>query len=175
MSWSPSTLLFAAAFSLALLAAPAFAGHALSQDQEKLVAAWLAENKTFRMASDIDCDCEKDIQRMRAGYGGDWKPVPDFHPYIVTGDFNGDGVDDFAVVLMNNANQNNNYAIVVFNGPFVKDTVEPAFVIAGLDLRFQAFFYGPPHIKPYRLLVGRFGTEGTPLIPSGATYTLDLY
>jgi len=40
-----------------------------------------------------------DIKQMKAGSGGVWKPVPDYHPYIATVDFNGDGAEDFAVVL----------------------------------------------------------------------------
>jgi hypothetical protein len=55
---------------------------------------------------------------MKAGSGGVWKPVPDYHPYIATGDFNGDGAEDFAVVLIDRTKQEQNFALIVFNGPF---------------------------------------------------------
>jgi hypothetical protein len=86
-----------------LLAFPVQAGHRLNPDQAKLLSAWLSDHPGFRTATDADCDCAEDISQVQAGYGGIWKAMPDYHPYVATGDFNSDGETDFAVVLINQA------------------------------------------------------------------------
>ena len=60
-----------------LSAAPAHAGHTLSREQQEVLSAWLAGSPDYRGASEADCDCAEDIQRMRAGFGGKWAAVPD--------------------------------------------------------------------------------------------------
>jgi hypothetical protein len=111
---------------------------------------------------------------MKAGSGGAWHPVPDYHPYIATGDFNGDAIPDFAVVVIDRAKTTQRFTILVFSGPFTSDTVEPAFVASGLDLRYMGLFFGPPRPKPYRLLVGRFESDNASmLVPHGKTYKLE--
>ena len=109
----------------------------------------------------MDCDCPEDIQ-----------PVPDYHPYTTTGDFNGDGVVDFAAALVNRTATANKFALIVFNGPFGRGATSPAFLKLGLDLKGQGLFFGPPRPKPYRLLFGAFESEGAVLRPRGNTYEL---
>ena len=110
---------------------------------------------------------------MRAGYGGDWHSVPDYHPYVATGDFSGDGEEDFAVVVIDRSRQEANYVLVVFNGPFRSIAVSPAFVKSGLELRYEGLFFGPPRPKPYRLLVGEFESDtGFLLVPHDHTYEI---
>ena len=157
-----------------LLVAPAWGGHTLTAQEQKVLKSWLAHHAEYRLATDEDCDCAADIQQMKAGSGGAWKPVPDYHPYIATGDFNGDDVEDFAVVVVDRAKQEKNFALVVFNGPFESETASPAFVKSGLDLRYTGLFYGPPRPKPYRLLLGGFESDsGSLLIPHGRGYKMD--
>jgi hypothetical protein len=156
-----------------LLSVPTWCGHTLTAQEQKVLQDWLAHHPEYRIATDEDCDCADDIKEMRAGSGGAWKPVPDYHPYSATGDFNGDGVEDFAVVVIERSKQENNFALVVFNGPFKSETVSPAFMKSGLDLKYQGLFYGPPRPKPYRLLLGRFESDsGLLLIPHGRGYKL---
>lgn len=156
-----------------LLVVPAWAGHTLTSQEQKILAAWLSRNSHFRGAADGDCDCSEDIQQMKAGSGGVWHPIPDYHPYAATGDFNGDGVSDFAVVVVDRRKTIRQYTILVFNGPFDSDAAEPAFIVSGLDLRYMGLFFGPPRPKPYRLIAGRFGTDSTSiLVPLGQTYKL---
>jgi len=157
---------------VALLTTPAWSGHTLTSNQERVLAAWLTSNVEYRIATDADCDCAEDIQRMKVGYGGNWGPVPDYRPYTATGDFNGDGVVDFAVVVINRSSTIHNFALLVFNGPLGAKVASPAFVKPGLDLKGQGLFYGPPRPKPYRLLVGPFEAEGAVLSPYGRTYKL---
>lgn len=152
---------------------PAWSGHTLLPQEEKLLEGWLAQHPEYRLATDADCDCSEDIQRMKAGSGGKWKPVPDYHPYIATGDFNGDGIRDFAIVVIERSKQEKNFVLVVFNGPFNSEAGSPVFVQAGLDLKYSGLFYGSPRPKPYRLLVGTFGSDsGSLLIPHGRGYKL---
>lgn len=152
---------------------PAWAGHTLTSQEQNVLENWLAQHPEYRVATDQDCECADDIKQMRAGYGGDWHPVPDYHPYAATGDFSGHGEEDFAVVVIDRSRRRMNYALVVFNGPFGSIAVSPAFIRSGLDLRYEGLFFGPPRPKPYRLLVGEFESDsGFILVPHGHTYQL---
>ena len=111
-----------------VLTTPAWSGHTLSEPEQKALKSWLAHHAEYRLATDGDCDCAGDIAQMKTGYGGLMKPVQDYHPYVATGDFNSDGVEDFAVVLIDHRKQEKNFALIVFNGPFKSDTVSPAFM-----------------------------------------------
>ncbi|HTT33636.1 MAG TPA: hypothetical protein VMH48_08540 [Methylomirabilota bacterium] len=111
---------------------------------------------------------------MRAGYGGAQKAVPGYHPYTATGDFNSDGVEDFAAVLIDRSKQEKNFVLIVFNGPFKSETPSPAFMESGMDLKYMGLFYGPPRPKPYRLLLGPFESDsGGLLVPDGRGYRWD--
>jgi hypothetical protein len=149
-----------------LLGVPTWGGHTLTTQEQNVLKSWLTYHPEYRIATDEDCDCADDIKQMKAGWGGAWKPVPDYHPYIATGDFNSDGAEDFAVVVVDRSKKENNFALVVFNGPFKSETASPAFMRSGLDLKCQGLSYGPPRPKPYRLLLGRFESDsGVLLIP----------
>jgi len=156
-----------------VLSAAARGGHALNVQEQKVLKSWLAEHLQYRQAKDDDCECGGDIEQMKAGSGGVWKPVPHYHRYVATGDFNGDGVEDFAVVVIDRRKKEKNFALVVFNGPFEAETASPAFVKMGLELKYSGLFYGPPRPKPYRLLLGPFESDsGVLLIPHGRSYRL---
>jgi len=155
------------------LVTPAWGGHTLTSQEQKILATWLARHPEFRVATDADCGCAEDIQQMKTGYGGNWAPVRDYHPYAATGDFNGDGVSDFAIVVINRAKSSQNFALLVFNGPFGSKAASPAFIEAGLDLKGRGLSFGPPRPKPYRLVVGPFESDNTAiLVPRGRTYKL---
>ena len=119
------------------LVTPAWGGHTLTSQEQKVLGVWLARHPDFSIATDTDCDCAEDIQQMRTGYGGNWPPVPDYHPYVATGDFNSDGVRDFAVVVIDRSKSAQNFVLLVFNGPFGSKSATPAFVGSGLDLRHE--------------------------------------
>jgi hypothetical protein len=148
--------------------------HTPTQAEERALQGWLAKHAEYRVARDEDCECLEDIKQLKTGAGGVWKPVPDYHPYFATGDFNGDGIEDFAAVVVEPSKKQNNFALLVFNGPFESGNVLPAFFKAGLDLTNQGLFYGPPRPKPYRLIVGRFESDtGSILLPRGRSYTFN--
>jgi hypothetical protein len=153
------------------LVQPAWGGHTLTLQEQKILDAWLAGHPEYRAAADGDCNCAEDIQQMRKGYGGSWRPVPDYHPYVATGDFNSDGATDFAVVVIERAKSIHNFTLLVFNGPLGPKTASPTFVGSGLDLRYEGLGFGPPRPKPYRLLMGPFESDNTAiLVPQGRTY-----
>ena len=156
-----------------VLVAPAWAGHTLAPQEKRVLAVWLAQHPSFRAATNQDCSCAEDIQEMKAGDGGVWRPVPDYHPYVATGDFNGDGIRDFAVAVIERTKSVHPFTLLVFNGPFDSDGSRPAFIGKDLDLRYMGLSFGPPRPKPYSLIVGRFGSDNTSiLIPSGTGYQL---
>jgi hypothetical protein len=147
-----------------------FASHTLDSGQKSVIVAWLSNHPGYRLANDRDCSCDEDIKEMRAGDGGVWKPVPDYHPYITSGDFNDDGSMDFAVVVIN-TRKAHDFTLLVFNGPLDVGHPVPAFVDRG-DFAGIGLAYGPPRPKPYRLIIGRFASEGLLLQPRGKTYRL---
>jgi hypothetical protein len=147
------------------------AGHTLQPQEQKVLERWLQKYPDLRVATEADCDCVESIQRMKAGSGGVWKPVPDYNPYVATGDFNGDGVRDFAVVVVIKSKTKDNFTLAVFNGPVAEKSDAPAFYQPNLDLRHQGLFFGLPRPKPYRLVVGPFESDNARiLVPKGTSY-----
>jgi hypothetical protein len=108
-----------------VLVAAAWGGHTLTAQEQEILKDWLAQHKQYRLATDEDCDCAGSIDDMKTGYGGKVKPIPNYHPYVATGDFNGDGVRDFAVVVIDRSKHEKNFTLVVFNGPFDSETASP--------------------------------------------------
>jgi hypothetical protein len=150
--------------------------HTLGPAHQRVLSAWLASHPNYRLAKDGDCDCKEQIDQMRAGWpDSGWKPVPNYHPYQVVGDFNGDGVLDFAVVLIEtNRIDDQRWALAVFNGPFEGGASSPAFFEKGLKLKYEGVFFGPPRPLPYRLVVGPFESDaGGLLVPDGRGYRWD--
>jgi hypothetical protein len=162
-------------FLLLLASSSGWGSHTLSNQQQSVLAAWLSNHPSYRQATDRDCECTNQIETLRQGWPDDgWPPVPDYHPYQVVGDFNGDGVLDFAVVLVEPARSPDPSVLVVFNGPSRKGNVSPAFLENALELKYEGLFFGPPRPKPYRLIVGPFESDNTGLLlPSGRTYKWD--
>ena len=156
-----------------LFSVPAWSGHTLTETQEKALQSWLARHPNYRAAIDADChECSDEINETKAGTDG-WEPVPDYRPYIATGDFNGDGTVDFAVVLIDRSKRDRNFSVAVFNGPYQGRVQSPAFLKSGFSLRHGGLFFGPPRPKPYRLVIGNFNAGGVVLMPHRNTYRLD--
>jgi hypothetical protein len=156
-------------------ALPAWCGHTLTKQEQSIVDGWLGRHPNHRAATDADCDCADDIRQMKAGYGPDWPGVTDYHPYVVTGDFNSDGVGDFAVVVIDQSKSKENFTLLIFNGPFGSTHASPAYTESNLNLRYEGLSFGPPRPKPYRLVVGPFESDNTwILVPNGRTYKVQV-
>jgi hypothetical protein len=107
---------------------------------------------------------------IRAGWGGE-RPVPDYNPYRVAGDFNGDGVEDIAVVVVKRSDRAHGFALLVFSRDSKGTGLSLAFSKMDLDLQGQGLFFGPPAgVK--RLLLGRFYSEAAEVKPQSGTYML---
>jgi hypothetical protein len=154
-------LVFAA--SLCLLTSMANAS-SLNDVQKKMLAYWLDKNLQFRLATETECNCGDDIRQMREV--GPWgKPVPDFTPYVLTGDFRRNGQSDFAVVV---TTQEGRGALVIFDGPFRGTaTKKPAYVGALSAIKNMALFRSQQNGWP---IFGRFESEGCLYRPRGRTY-----
>jgi hypothetical protein len=146
-----------------------FAGHTLTNSEQRVLDSWLAVHTHYRVARDADCHCAVDIRQLRKGFGGVWKPVPDYRPYVVTGDLNSDGIEDFAVMVIDKRLAKRQFTLLVFNGPFDGSPKEPQFI--SRHLVGYALFFGPPRPKPWRLITGPFESDNTSvLVPKGKTY-----
>ncbi len=154
-----------AALILSVLSCNVFATGALptyvSPKHRATLQHWLETHSEFRLALDADCDCNGDLEKIRKGQGSLWKAQPNYHPFYAAGDFNSDGKEDFAVVLLKGAER----YVAVFNG----GALQPAYVSSK---NAAPLFFGPPRPKPYRLITGNFWSEGTIFEPSGHSYVL---
>jgi len=156
---------------IALVPAPLSAGHTLSARNRAILDHWLQKHPHFTLARPEDCSCPDDIAAMKNGDGGAWAPVPDYNPYVATGDFNSDGAEDLAVVVRDRTLQAKAFRFLIFNGP-LRSGIPPAFEERDLEARREGLFFGPPRPKPYRLLIGGFETEAAILVPKGKSYVL---
>jgi len=143
----------------------------ISAQHRDVLQRWLKQEPNLRVATDKDCgQCESDLESQRRASG------PDFHPYYAVGDFNGDGKKDFAVALIElesdaEGRLEQKFVVAVFNAPFARRKVEPAFEKDALNLRDGGLFYGPPKTRANRLFIGLFSNDsGLTLIPRGRKY-----
>jgi hypothetical protein len=156
--------------SSAVAAAPVVPKY-LSVEHTRVVSAWLKEEPGVRVAEDADCRCDEDLKRERTETVGSWNAKSNYHPYYVSGDFNHDGIADFAVGIIDEG-VSGKFRLVIFDGPFNKGAApQPAFVSQPLSLG-EAMFYGPPRPTPYFLVVGAFESEGMVLQPTATGYDL---
>jgi hypothetical protein len=115
--------------------------------------------------------CRRLVQELRA-----WTKDPAANPFYTKGDFNGDGKEDFAVVLTD-AHQSKTGAksatVVVFNGPFQSaGAVEAVFSLSGRSVSESFLGYGPPRGKPWHLIIGSPESEGRALVWRNGRYIL---
>ena len=144
----------------------------VSPEQSRVVAAWLAKHSHARLAVDSDCRCDEELKRVRTTADGAWKAQPTYHPYYVSGDFNGDGIADLAVGVVG-AQSPGEFSVVVFNGPLGKQLPAKADFVSEPRPLGEAMFFGPPRPMPYLLVVGAFASEGSVLRPTANGYVLE--
>ncbi len=88
------------------------AGSKLSPEHEKVLNAWIKTAKlNLRPALMTDFVDANALSQARAEWGSD------YYPYYRVGDFNRDGKDDFAVVLIDpTSKKKTRFSIAVFHG-----------------------------------------------------------
>ena len=135
--------------------------------QVETIRAWLDAHSQYRLAVDDDCRCAEDIEDLRQGDGGAWKPQPDYHPYYATGDFDGDGFDDAAIVVSPRGG-GNKVSVVIFFGSQTGLTNDVSVVprdgsnVAARGLFLARTDQQTTHQRA-RLLFGAFGSEAEPV------------
>lgn len=126
--------------------------------------AWLVTQPNLRVAEPADCKCDQDLVAIRQS----WKNP---QPYYVQADFNNDGQQDFAVVLLESAFDHQwgwNADLAVFNGP-LREGMSPSFFKEQIGAPRGALLY---HSDEVPLLIGPWESEGSVLKAKGATYSL---
>ncbi len=106
----------------------------LGSEHREVVEQWLASSKLVLRVATIADNSNKEglaITRKERGKG--------YHPYYAVGDFNGDRKQDFAIALISNRKRKEPFAIAIFNGPVIKNSV-PAYFAEGWDLSDSGLF-----------------------------------
>ncbi len=89
---------------------PAF----IKDQHQSTLRAYLASHPYNYVAPESLCDCEDDLSWLR-------NQEPLFQPYYAVGDINDDGIEDFAVGLLDNRNAIDKgpmLTLVIFHGPY---------------------------------------------------------
>ena len=121
---------------------------------------WLAENNKYRLATIDDCECLENVLSLRRGSGGAWKPQPDYQPYYVANDFNGDGVSDFAVVVRPMVSEEGSLVLIFLGKSGGGYAVPLVHSVRERSIANLGFFLGRAKEKPVVLLIGVFFSEG---------------
>ena len=158
--------------SISLFALPANAASSdLSAVQKASLQAWLAQNPTFRLATEADCDCADDIQRMqKSGPAG--VPIPDYDPDLLVGDFRHNGQSDFAVIVMDSTvkpdrtNTDDGSTVLIFDGRFLKPKLPVLVDRIGLA-KGRGFLQKK---DDGHLLIGELYGDASVYIPKGRSY-----
>jgi len=85
----------------------------LRPEHKSVLERWLKEKRDLRLATESDCADKEGLEIWRKDWG------KDFNPYYSIGDFNRDGRNDFAVLLVDlKSGEKQGFAIAIFNAPF---------------------------------------------------------
>jgi len=115
------------------------------------VSDWMARHPGYELMSDADCGCAEDLTEIRTASLGAWKARPDYHPYFLVGDLDGDGRADAAIGVRRKGGA---LQVLIVHGPKAQ-----APYLSQTFPRGVMLFFGAPRPKPWRLLVGRYGTD----------------
>jgi hypothetical protein len=137
----------------------------LDAGEKTALSSWLSQNPDLRLANAGDCDCADPVSDIRSGRAGA-PALSAYDPDLAVGDFNGDGQQDFAILV---AGQRDAKAatLAIFNGPFDGKPRPPAFVLKGETLAHIGLFQT---VKDHKLLVGHFESEGCVYEPKAGSY-----
>jgi hypothetical protein len=140
----------------------------LDESEKAALASYLATRPDLRVPLASECGCDDDIAQMRMdGEGG--QPMPQYEPYILRGDFNGDGEEDFAIMLARETEDGAPGGVLaIFNGPFGGYGSSPS--AAEFKFAFRKYLALFARQDDGHLLMGQFESEGCAYEPRGAGY-----
>lgn len=131
----------------------------MAPQNAKELQKWLDLNKEYRMATLEDCNCIEDVKLMRQGDGEVRKPQPAYQPHYAIGDFNGDGVQDFAVIVRPIASEKGALALLFLAQRSAQGVVPIKYPIPDPTIQSYGLFVDRSNKKKARLLVGLFASE----------------
>jgi hypothetical protein len=141
----------------------------LPPNHKVAVDRWLALNTSFRVAMLSDCMCQGDLPAI-------YKQFDNRHPYYARGDFNADGVEDFAVVVVDRDVKPNtpypnyfNASLLLFGGPITGKS-NPAFMARAIGTPPGAQLFQSTDASS--LMVGKWESSGALLVHKSGGYTL---
>ena len=136
----------------------------LRAQHRAVLQQWLSSKPTLRLATEQDCVNKEGLTATRQENG------QNYQPYYAVGDFNRDGQEDFAVVLINQGKRSRRFAIAIFNGPFnARRSSLPNFFTEGVDLSQGGLVV----LSGNRLVAGVFQSDDCVMLrPSGRTYVM---
>lgn len=151
------------------------ATHTLNAEQQKTLNAWLKKHPDLQIKPIEECGCDSDIEVLRKGSPGYGTPEPDYNPYLVVGDFRGNGQVDFAIMLNDLSKNKNSEVLVVFNGPFHGKGNSPAFIQNNMDLADYALFFNP-QARHFGIGIAQFNADiAIHVIPTRNTYKIEAH
>lgn len=131
----------------------------MGPQQAKVLQKWLEMNKEYRMATLEDCNCIDDVKLMRLGDGEVRKPQPAYQPHYALGDFNGDGIQDFAVIVRPITSEKG-ALVLVFLGKRKADYAVPIrYPIPDPSIENYGLFVDRSNKERAGLFVGLFASE----------------
>lgn len=132
----------------------------IQPEHKAILEKWLRRQPQLRVAIEADCKNRQGLMDARLEHG------ENYHPYYAVGDFNRDGREDFAVVLISKQRRARNFSIAIFNGPF---TGTPVFYTGGVDLSAGGLVFRADN----RLVAGVFQTDDCVVLkPKGRGYVM---
>ena len=144
----------------------------IDRNAASAITSWLVRNPDYHVLDDSDCKCNDDLMETRTQTHGVWVGNPEYHPYYVLGDFNGDGRLDVAIGVGKRGLSGKFSVLIIDNYEAQHAPIGGGFLSRPFDIG-EALFFGPPRPKPYSLLVGHFDSEGWEFIPKrGGQYIL---
>lgn len=125
----------------------------------KRLQNWLELNKEYRLATIEDCNCQDYLEQLRRGDGQVRKPQPTYQPHYAVGDFNGDGIPDFAVIVRPITTEKGALVLVFLGKRKSGYAVPIRYPIPDPSIENYGLFADRPSKGRERLFVGLFASE----------------
>lgn len=131
--------------------------YALENKRDEIIFSWFISHNEYRLADISDCNCIDDIKDNINQLG------KDYDPYKTEGDFDGDGKNDFSVIVVKKSDQKD-FLILVFLSRFARGQNPLVYgnIFDG-TLSGMGLFKSDINKKKSTLLFGAFGSEAEPI------------